>query len=561
MNLPIAERELRIAARAPRTYRARLLACVIFGAITSWMFWFSTKIGSISTIAPQTYAFIAHVALLMCMFSTNVTADALSSEKRNGTLGLLFLTDLRGADIVFGKLAALGLMSFYGLLGIIPILAMPVLMGGIPGQAVLRTALTLLNALFLALSIGLWISARSWDAKRAMNGAVWLVISMLWVLPGAAALIHYRWPALADVAEILSLLSPMYQQGRSNPFGIGMITDKYWWSLGITHAIAWIALWRACAILPHAWQDRAIISAARGFKKFREELRYGSPEQRAELRGRLLAKNAVHWLSSRDRMAPVNAWLFVIAVMLGWVAFWMWMQAKVPNGPPFWGIGFPAVMILYLGFRVRTCGMGGEIIARDRFSGALELLLSTTMTEKDVARGQWLSFARILLKPCIAAIVISTPLFAAILFDDSSNDIVTLSLIYFALIVLFGFDLVASMWTGMWTACFARNTAQAPGQAVLRLLLLPWLVFMGLMTFVELIGFGRGAEFPDVFAVWWLLCMANNIFWIVRSRRRFYERLRAVAAERYQPAPARKSWWPFWWRSEPAQRIGLSKAA
>src|SRR5262245_45295357 len=121
MNLPIAERELRIASRAPRTYRGRLIACVIFGAITAWMFWFSSKIGSMATIAPQTFTFIGHMALLMCMFSANVTADALSSEKRNGTLGLLFLTDLKGRDIVFGKLASLGLVTFYGLVGIIPI--------------------------------------------------------------------------------------------------------------------------------------------------------------------------------------------------------------------------------------------------------------------------------------------------------------------------------------------------------------------------------------------------------------------------------------------------------
>src|SRR5690349_20397046 len=124
MNVPIAERELRTAARAPRSYRGRLIACVIFGAITGWMVWFSSK------IAPQTFAFIAHMALLMCMFSCSVTADAISSEKRNGTLGLLFLTDLRGFDIVFGKLAAFGLITFYGLMGVIPILAMPILMGG-----------------------------------------------------------------------------------------------------------------------------------------------------------------------------------------------------------------------------------------------------------------------------------------------------------------------------------------------------------------------------------------------------------------------------------------------
>ena len=34
------------------------------------------------------------------------TADCVSEEKREGTLGLLFLTDLKSYDIVLGKLGA-----------------------------------------------------------------------------------------------------------------------------------------------------------------------------------------------------------------------------------------------------------------------------------------------------------------------------------------------------------------------------------------------------------------------------------------------------------------------
>ena len=37
------------------------------------------------------------------------TADCLSEEKREGTLGLLFLTDLKGYDVVLGKVAATSL--------------------------------------------------------------------------------------------------------------------------------------------------------------------------------------------------------------------------------------------------------------------------------------------------------------------------------------------------------------------------------------------------------------------------------------------------------------------
>ena len=560
MNLPIAERELRIAARAPRTYRGRLITCVVFGVMTSWMFWIMFKVGNISTVAPQTYGFIAHVALLMCMFSASVTADALSSEKRNGTLGLLFLTDLKGYDIVIGKLAAMGLITFYSLFAVIPILAMPALMGGVSGGSIFRTALTLVNAIFLSLSIGLWVSARSWEQKRALNASVWIIVSLMWLAPGLAAAIRFRWPEFVAVAEILELLSPMYQQSHASPFGFGMLRDNYWPSLAVTHVLAWAALLRACAILPSNWQDRAGLTALGRWKKFWEEFRYGSSEVRAKLRARLLRVNAVHWLSSREKFAPLNSWMFVGIVLIGWVFLWATIHAKVgPGGPPFFGVGIPAILALYIGFRIRTCAVAGEIIARDRVSGALELLLSTTLTEHDVVRGQWLTFKRTILGPALTPIVIGAFVSIAFVVNENPKEVGLLVYCYVALVIAYMSDLVASVWTGMWAACFSRTPQAAPGQAIIRLFPLPWLVFIGLMTLGEWLRLLNGFEFVHGFTLWWLLSTANNIFWIVRSRRMFYARLRKAAAERYQPPQIKAPWWRFGVRAQPAGEIILSK--
>ena len=48
-----------------------------------------------------------------CASGIFLTADCLSDEKRDGTLGLLFLTDLRGYDVVTGKIMATSLRSAY----------------------------------------------------------------------------------------------------------------------------------------------------------------------------------------------------------------------------------------------------------------------------------------------------------------------------------------------------------------------------------------------------------------------------------------------------------------
>ena len=59
-----------------------------------------------------------------------LTSDCVSEEKRDGTLGLLFLTDLRGYDVVSGKLLASSLRGFYALLAVLPVLGLPLLLEG-----------------------------------------------------------------------------------------------------------------------------------------------------------------------------------------------------------------------------------------------------------------------------------------------------------------------------------------------------------------------------------------------------------------------------------------------
>ena len=44
------------------------------------------------------------IAFIFCLLAgVFLTADCLSEEKREGTLGLLFLTSLKGYDVVLGK--------------------------------------------------------------------------------------------------------------------------------------------------------------------------------------------------------------------------------------------------------------------------------------------------------------------------------------------------------------------------------------------------------------------------------------------------------------------------
>ena len=66
-------------------------------------------------LAKVIFGGMGSLALLYCLASgRRSTADCLSEEKREGTLGLLFLTDLTGYDVVLGKLSATSVNAFYG---------------------------------------------------------------------------------------------------------------------------------------------------------------------------------------------------------------------------------------------------------------------------------------------------------------------------------------------------------------------------------------------------------------------------------------------------------------
>src|SRR5207249_7362657 len=107
------------------------------------------------------------------------TADCLSSEKREGTLGLLFLTDLRGYDVVFGKLAATSLSGFFGLLALVPVLALPMMMGGVSWQEVWRIVLVLVNTFWFSLAVGIFVSALARDARKAFGANFSLLLLII----------------------------------------------------------------------------------------------------------------------------------------------------------------------------------------------------------------------------------------------------------------------------------------------------------------------------------------------------------------------------------------------
>src|SRR2546425_8760588 len=99
-------------------------------------------------------------------------ADCISRERREGTLGLLFLTPLKSADIVIAKGLAHGLRAATLLVAVLPVLTIPFLLGGVSWQHGLTAALTNFSAICWALAAALVSSSGSRSGLRAMVGAM-----------------------------------------------------------------------------------------------------------------------------------------------------------------------------------------------------------------------------------------------------------------------------------------------------------------------------------------------------------------------------------------------------
>src|SRR5438046_5695488 len=166
--LPVAERELRVAARKRSTFRVRVIAALVAWIIGSGVLVLS-RVGpgfGTPSLGKGLFGVLTWLSLAVALSAgLFFTSDCLSEEKREGTLGFLFLTDLRGHDVVLGKLLATSLRGFYALLAVFPILAIALIMGGVTGAQFWKTSLALVNAMFVSVAAGLFVSAISLESQ------------------------------------------------------------------------------------------------------------------------------------------------------------------------------------------------------------------------------------------------------------------------------------------------------------------------------------------------------------------------------------------------------------
>lgn len=485
---------------------------------------------------------LAWLAWLYCLLAgARLTSDCISVERREGTLGLLFLTDLRGFDIVLGKLAATSMHSVYGLLAILPVLALPMLMGGIALGQLLQVAAVLAVTLFFSLAAGMFVSCWFENSRRALGGTLLVLVL---ITGGPWLLLALKLANFRGRQPDFSLATPsplMAQALAATESGGGKPDHLLWPSVIWVAGFAFLFLTLACLALPNVWRELPRLLPSRA--------KFGRPGGGAPVRSiayaphrtRLLNLNPFHWLTCRKpNRLRLEAGVLVVLTLL-----WLWATSEWRLGnDPGWFI--LTSIALHVVFKVRVSLAAASHLAEERRTGSMELLLSTPLTVGRIVGGQIRSLLRWGGLWLLFILVVDVILLLQAL-DHMFSERSVMVLAAVCHMTALPVDAFAVALLAMWRALVAPHATQASGSAFFRVVVLPCLAAIVFTILVQVLRLDRGwmgkVDEHAVALGFYLLCFVNALGWALYAWGRLRAHFREVAAERYQ---RRKGWFRTW---------------
>jgi ABC-type transport system involved in cytochrome c biogenesis permease component len=554
--LPVVGRELRAISRRPSAYWMRSGSALVAFAAVGYVALIGAVGLSTASQGRDLFAILSYGAVAYCLLAgVRGTSDALSQEKREGTLGLLFLTDLKGYDVVLGKLVSVSINSIYGILAVAPPLALAFMLGGTNATQFVMMIVFLLNTLFFSLAVGILVSTFAQQDRPAM-GATLAIIFVNLVMPyGIAAAYSYGNLEIWEVMEPGFLLT-------SPAFAFWAITgstllriyfDEVLLSLAFTNLAGWLCLVIASASIA----SRAHADAPRGkilawFARIRQQWAYGKAHRRRAIRSALLDRNAFAWLAGRDRLKQRYAWTFLF--LLG--GLWLFMRWKAPEITEEWPVALFSLWFVHFFFKV---WIGSEVAARfieDRRSNGLELLLTTPLKLRDFIQGERLALLSQFGLPLAAIVLLN--IFAGLRAIDSSAFLIRspepIHFFYAGLIHL-GFDLYAIHWVAIWRSLHLRGTNRTISQTIALIIFIPlagwFFIWQGSWLAFAISGRG-GPSAEQILWIWTIFCVFWDLLLAVVARRAFYGTFREAATKPFDKPT------PFRWRFSRASRANTA---
>jgi ABC-type transport system involved in multi-copper enzyme maturation permease subunit len=487
----IASRELRLTVRKSRTYWMRSLVAGFAAMTVVGMASESIRgLQPTTVVGAQLFPVVSVVGVAVCLLAgVFITADAISSERRDRTLELLTLTRLNGFDLVSGKMLALALNPLFCVCAALPMLALPVVWGGVTAGEFWRMALVWVNSFLFSLALGLFVSALSWRALHALSLAVLFIlvftIGPLIVAVGQNGKIDNFWASISPGTGAVAALAKSYTREPA----------VYWSNLAATQALIWVLLW---------------IGGLYAFRLPTEE-----PKTQTTWSGRFeawrrkfarkpISDNPVQTWETELWKQGIAVWGFLILAGAVWLLCFryyrrLWLNAELVFG---------ATAFLHLVLKGWLAVEASRRFSDARRMGELELLLVTPITVDDIIIGRIRSLKRQFLLPIVLVLSVDITL---LLFGMKTagwwGNAGIWALGFLVNAGLFVTDCYTLVWVGLWQGLAARNSLQAFLRSVALVIALPWVAFV---VTIALLGV---AFEPGTWAIgWWFAVGICNCF-------------------------------------------------
>lgn len=524
--LPIVQRELRVAARRRGVYWSRTGCAIAALGVGAWIMLLSNGQDQ-QTLGPTLFVSLAGLVFIYTAIGAQLTCDCLSVEKREGTLGLLFLTDLRGYDVVLGKLAATSISAFYGMLAVMPVLAIPLLLGAVGMGEFCRVALVAANLMFFFLSVGIFASSVCRQDARGVGLSALLVVVLMVGLPVLLSYLAYR--VSRTQIEAIWAICPAFDcflafddPGRTGRLTFQTSPRLFWVSVAVTQAYSWLFLALACRIVPRSWHDRS--TASGGWRGMWHRLHQFNPQSRAFQRQRLLEINPFLWRVARGPFKRASVWLLLLATAV----LWWWLRKPFSNG--FWDNDIDVFWVLsvHVALKWWLAADACRYLAEDRRNGSMELLLSTPLTETQIIRGQFLGLWRKFGWPVVTVLLLDVIFLAvALRHPGSDEDYRAWIGVYVTCGAFLVMDLIAISWLSMWLGLSGRKPNRAATAAFCAIVVLPTVIFC---VGAPLVGMFMRVDIAvgGLVVAWGALGLATDAVFAVYARDKLLRHFRDV---------------------------------
>ena len=389
-------------------------------------------------------------------------------------LDLLLLSKVGPLGILLSKLLTHSNPTIQVLMSSIPIVALPMLFGGVSSAEVFRMSILCLSALALSSITGLYAASLCHSGKSAsmLSGLILAATSLgsyfidriqtgmegVYALPGLVQ-------ALATTSDLAQGISPL----------------TFWTSIQ-----SMIILTMGFFVLAIRQLPRASLEGTTRLKPKLRSVNFENETSSEIRRYQSIRRSPTKWLGSKRQWNPLSAFLFIVTTMLMIAAFLYiqtWFRLPKTN---LHLLVFP--FLAHTTFKFMLAAKASQLISECRRSGEMEILLSTPLRTDRIYSG----FRTATLngfRPLIFVVIltdVATLVFSTSRLNAPGQDQI-LWMLTWGMIVMLAVDTWALLWIGLWEGSRAKNTINAYVRTLRTALIYPLIGFLATVGFATVL--------------------------------------------------------------------------